>query len=83
MSNQPQASVRKSTTWTLPAVSLRGGAPATTHREHAAAGGTPGTAVFVRANDPGVISARQPALQPREGAPTRAAGARPPARPSP
>lgn len=69
----PQASVHKSTTWTLPAGSVPWESPH--HRSPGARcrGRAPGTVVSVCANDPGVSSMRRPALHP----PTRTADSRP------
>lgn len=51
MSNQPQASVHKSTTWSPLAAGAHQWGPPTTHPWHTAAGGTPETVVFVCASD--------------------------------
>lgn len=78
MSNQPQASVRKSTTWPLPAGSLS--AVETPHYHSSGAHNSrsgPRNLCLCVPMTPCVISAHRPALHPREGTSTQTTDSRP------
>lgn len=78
MSNQPQASVRKSTTWPLPAGSLS--AVETPHYHSSGAHNSrsgPRNLCLCVPMTPCVISTHHPALHPREGTSTQTTDSRP------